>query len=79
MADDERIYKQLDRIEARLDSTDATLIRNTISLEEHIKRTDLLEQDLKPIKAHVQLMNTLAKIVSVGAGAAALAKTLGVF
>lgn len=76
---DERIYKQLDRIESRLDSADKMLERNTVSLEEHIKRTNLLEEEFKPVKRHVELMNAVAKVISVAAGAAAFAKGLGLF
>ena len=48
----------------------STLVRNTSSLEHHIRRTDLLEEsldlmrvELKPISTHVAVVGALAKIV----------------
>jgi endonuclease III len=79
VSDDERLYKQLDRIEERLDGSEKILERNTLSLEEHIKRTNLLEEEFKPVKRHVEFMNAVAKVVSVAAGAAMMAKGLGLF
>lgn len=32
-------------------------------LKIHIKRTEIIEQDLVPIKSHVTLMNNIAKII----------------
>lgn len=52
---------QLDRIEAkvgglddRLDKVDITLAAQHVSLKEHMRRTSILENDIKPIKKHVQ-------------------------
>ena len=53
----------MDRIEDRLNSIDKHLAVYNEQLKYHIKRTDLLEEDLKPIKSHVVLMNNIAKIV----------------
>jgi hypothetical protein len=51
---------KFDKIEMKLDgiSDDITEIkvimaRNTMSLEEHIKRTNILEEKLEPVEAHV--------------------------
>lgn len=56
----DKIFSKLEKIEERLDSIDITLTRNTVSLEHHIKRTDLLQDashnlsaQLEPIKTHV--------------------------
>lgn len=37
---------RLERIENKLDAMNDTLIRNTVSLEEHVKRTNMLEDSL---------------------------------
>jgi hypothetical protein len=63
----EMIVGQLNRQGERLDAYNATLDRLTITVEEHVRRTNMLEQQLKPIKAHVDFINTLSKFVSVGA------------
>jgi chromosome segregation ATPase len=74
----DRIYEKLDKIEERLNSIDITLERNTVSLEHHIRRTDLLQDSsqnlsaqLEPIKTHVtkvqgglQLLGAIAAIAA---------------
>jgi hypothetical protein len=79
MDQNDRLIAVLEKIEARLDTLDVTMVKNTMSLEEHIKRTNLLEEDFKPVKKHVELVNTASKIVSGVVGAAIVAKQLGLF
>jgi hypothetical protein len=54
-----------------------TLARNTVTLEEHVRRTNMLEQDIKPLKAHVGLVNAGAKVLSVLMAAAYAARHFG--
>lgn len=75
----DKLMEKLDKIEARLDTIDLTLAKNTFSLEEHMKRTALLEEQFKPVKKHVELINTAAKVVSSIIGTAVIAKQLGLF
>lgn len=91
MADNNEIFKYLDKLETkfdrmggRLDSMDHTLIRNTASLEEHVRRTELAEnsindirQDLKPIKKHVAVMEGMLKAFGILATAVSIA--IGIF
>lgn len=42
-----------------------TLIRNTTSLEEHIRRTNLLEAAMKIVESHVQMMNGAFKLIGL--------------
>lgn len=49
----ERIEKSLETLSEKVHSIDKTLVRNTDSLEIHIKRTELLEKEVAPIKIHV--------------------------
>jgi hypothetical protein len=55
---------KLDKIDERLDTISITMERNTASLDEHIRRTEIIEQELKPVKDHVNLVNASAKIGS---------------
>lgn len=59
----ERVLDKLDKLDDRLDKLDLTLVRNTISLEEHSRRCDLLEKDLKPVKKHVLIIETSFKLI----------------
>lgn len=45
----ERILDKLDKTDDTLNKINETLTRNTVSLEQHMKRTALLEQTLLPI------------------------------
>lgn len=75
----ERLFHILEKIEARLDALDLTMIKNTVSLEEHIKRTNLLEDEFRPIKKDHALFKALTKIVTSAVGGALVAKQLGLF
>jgi hypothetical protein len=72
------ILAKLDKMDERLDTVTITLVRNTEHLAEHMRRTAILEEDFKPVKAHVQLMNNVAKITSVVLAGVLAAKSLGV-
>lgn len=57
------IEDKLDKIDSRLDKVDVHLAVYNSQLKDHIRRTELLEQEIKPIKSHVALMNSVAKIL----------------
>lgn len=67
------IVKQLDRVESKIDIIHDRLsniekldgIQNE-QLATHIKRTALLEKKFIPIEKHVQLINSLTKILLTG-------------
>ena len=46
-----RIEEKLDKIDERIDNIDKHLAVYNSELKFHIKRTDLLEQELQPIKS----------------------------
>lgn len=79
MESNDRLIRVLEKMEERLDNLDTTMVKNTLSLEEHVKRTNLLEEQIKPIKKHVDMVNAGAKIASAITGAALVAKQLGLF
>ena len=51
MKDLEKIDRKLEKIDQRIDSIDKHLAVYNSELKFHIKRTDMLEQELKPIKS----------------------------
>lgn len=63
MADLERIFDKIDKISEDIYEINISLAKNTISLEEHIRRTNLLEEEIKPVKAHVNLVESIFKII----------------
>lgn len=73
------IIAKLDKLDERLDSQAETLIRNTVTLEDHVKRTNILEADMKPVKAHVNTVNLIAKIALGALALLQSLKSLGLF
>lgn len=51
--------KAIDRIDRSVDGINITLAKQEIHLEEHIKRSKLLEDQMEPIKQHVNRVNSL--------------------
>jgi uncharacterized membrane protein YukC len=65
----ERILDKLDRIQDKIADIDKTLVKNTESLEEHIRRTNLLEtqltkqdEKLAPVYTHVDRVNFIVSV-----------------
>lgn len=63
---------RLEKIEVKLDKTlehiseiNVTLGKQHVSLEEHIRRTALLEAQMVPVKKHVDMLNGALKLVGV--------------
>lgn len=66
------INDKLDRIVEQITEIKVSQARTEVIMEHHIKRTDLSEENLellreefKPIKAHVQFINYLAKCLTI--------------
>lgn len=78
-----KIDVKVDKLDDRIASIDRTLAVNTESLVQHMRRTALLEDDLKPVKKHVNrldgAMKTFAFISLVVAILAGIMRVLGIF
>lgn len=63
LAEIHRIHNSHDKIFDKLSQQAETLVRNTISLEEHIRRTNLLEKKMDHVEEEVDgLKNHIEKI-----------------
>lgn len=72
------LQRTVERVADRQDDQASTLVRNTVTLEEHVRRTDLLEQKVDHVEsqvgdvsAHVhrvQGMSRMARLIAVAAG-----------
>ena len=62
---DEKIDTKFDKVEFRLDSVDRTLIKQEANLGEHMRRTELLELEVAPIKKHVVMVQGVLKFIGV--------------
>lgn len=79
MSDDkrlERIEKKLDDSNEHLSAIDSTLAAQHVSLRDHMRRTALIEQELRPIKAHVSRVEGALKLLAILATMAALVEFL---
>lgn len=72
----QRIADKLDKIDDRLNSIDKTLAAQHVSIEEHIRRTNLLENDLKPVKRHVTMVEGVLKFLGALAMVAGLIEVI---
>lgn len=78
----DKLENKMDQVDGRLNSMDKTLVKQEENLKEHIRRTEILENELKPIKKHVshiegglKLLGALATIAGLLSG---LAKLFGI-
>ncbi len=68
MSDDkrlERIEKKLDDTAEHLVSIDVTLAAQHVSLRDHIRRTEILESDIKPVRRHVAMVEGVFKFIGI--------------
>lgn len=70
------IQSKVDKIDERMDGIDKTLAVNTSLLDIHIKRTDLLEKEVKFVKTHVIFVQLLSKLVAWSLGVLAAMATV---
>lgn len=64
MDDQSRLENKVDKILDRVGSIDVTIAKQQVSLNEHIKRTNMLEAELKPIKRHVYMIQGALKLIA---------------
>ena len=72
----DKIDRKLEKIDERIDSIDKHLAVYNSQLRFHIKRTDMLEEELKPLKSSlikaqgaIMFIGLLSTVVSVGVAA----------
>lgn len=54
-----------DKMDKRLDNIDRTMDKNTLSLDEHMRRTDLIESQLNPIRSAYDWVIISGKVIGV--------------
>ena len=59
-----RIVDKLDKIETTLVAQEINLAKLTVSVEEHVKRSNHLEDALRPIQKHVSMVQGAVKLVA---------------
>lgn len=65
MDNGQRVEDKLDKMTDRLSNIDVTLAKQSVILEEHVKRTNLLEAKLVPIEKHVVMVHGVLKFLGL--------------
>lgn len=60
-----RIENKIDKISDHISSIDITISKQHVSLQDHIRRTELLEEKLQPVERHVNMVNGAVKLILV--------------
>ena len=77
MNDDlKRFEFKIDRIDQRMNNVDITLAKQSEILDIHVKRTNLLEESIKPIERHVAMVNGAIKLLGIIGILAAIAEAI---
>ena len=81
MQDDKlnRIEDKIDKIVDRISSIDSTLAGQAVELKEHIRRTEILEDEVKPIKDHVSMVNGVLKFIGLISALAVIVECIHMF
>jgi len=76
MDNERRLEQKLDKISDKIASIDVTLAAQHITLEEHIRRTAILENKMGPVERQVDFIQSLAKLITVMGVVATIVSTL---
>ena len=63
----EKIDRKLEKIDERIDNIDKHLAVYNSQLRFHIKRTDMLEKNIEPLKAHLNKTHGVLTFIGVAA------------
>lgn len=72
----ERIETKIDDISEHLAETNIILAKQHESLKMHMKRSDMLEESLKPLQKHVSMVDGALRLIGVMAAVAAIIEAL---
>jgi hypothetical protein len=61
----EKLDDKLDKLVEHVGSIDKTLVRNTVTLEVHVKRTNALENRMEPVEVHVTQMRGAVSFLKI--------------
>lgn len=82
----DKLETKIDSLSNKMDKMNDTLIRNTVSLEQHEYRTTLaekrlnqIEADIAPIQDHVTFAKNLIKIIVIASSIILFFKQLNLF
>ncbi len=62
---DDRVHDKLDKVVESISEINVTLAKQSVSLEEHIKRSNMLEAKMVPVEKHVAMVNGALKFIGL--------------
>lgn len=62
---DKRIETKIDNIIEDIGDIKITLAKQHVTLDEHIRRTEILEEEMKPVKKHVYMVDGALKALGI--------------
>lgn len=68
----DKIDEKIDKILDHSTNTDVTLAGQHVQLEIHVKRTNILEEEVKSIKEHTNMVNAVVKVAGVAIGGSSI-------
>jgi hypothetical protein len=63
--ENKRIEDKIDKLHDSLTEVLIILERNTVSLQEHVKRTNLLQERVEHVDKHVTMVNGVLKFIGI--------------
>lgn len=57
--------KKTEEILEKINSIDKTLVEQHVTLKEHVRRTELLETEMRPVKTHISRVEGALKILAL--------------
>lgn len=76
MSDLKRIEEKIDKIDDSVGRIDVTLAAQHESLKDHMRRTSLLEESIRPLEKHVNMFNGALKLIGILAMLAAIVEVV---
>jgi len=61
----DKIEEKIDKIADKVGEINTTLAEQHTTLKEHIRRTEILEEEMRPIKKHVVIVNAMMKFLGL--------------
>lgn len=70
------VDKKLDTVLDRMGKMDTTMVRQQVILDEHVKRSNAIEETIKPLQKHVNMMDGAFKFISLMAVIATIVEAI---
>jgi hypothetical protein len=65
---DARVEAKIDKIVEHIGSIDVTIAKLTVSVDEHVRRTNILEKQIEPVKTITGVGKILLFLAIIGSG-----------